>query len=292
MDGGAVSAASDEGALALAERYLEIGRPGDALAALARANADDDPELFHLLRAEALLLDDRLAAAIEATEEGLAAEPESIPLLVIKAGGHERLGQLAAAETALLAALRQLPEEPSLLCRYGRLVARGGHLDKARRLLAEAQRLEPDSGEAARLALLIDHLAGDDLAAAAASRKLLADDPEDTHAMAMLGLSLLERGEHGAARRVVMPAAALEPEHLGELAREARLRAHPLMWPLWPVVRFGGVAMWFVGVGAIFVARTIGDGELVLPVALTYLLWCVYTWVAPPLLRRYLRWRH
>jgi tetratricopeptide (TPR) repeat protein len=279
------------GALELAERYLAIGRATDALAALERAEPEDDPERFHLLRAEALLLDDRVDEAAAASEDGLAVDPESIALLLVRAHCHELRGELAAAERRLLAALRQLPEEPSLLCRYGRLVARGGQLDKARRLLAEALRLEPDAPEAARLAFLIEHLAGDDRAAAATSRLLLANDPEDTQAVAMLGLSLLERGEHRAARAVMMPAAALEPERLGPLAREARLRTHPLMWPLWPVVRFGGVAIWFVGVGAILVAGRIGDGGLALPVAIVYVSWCVYTWVAPPLLRRYLRGR-
>ena len=283
MSAGDLSAAP----LELAERYLEIERPEEALAALARATPDEDPERYHLLRAEAHLLAERPEAARDAAALGLAVEPESIPLLLVRSCCHERLGELAAAEESLLGALRQLPNEPALLCRYGRLVARGGQLDKARRLLAEARRVDPDSREAARLAMLLDYLAGDDRAAAEGGRRLLADDPEDSHGVAMLGLTLLERGDHGAAREVVVPAAALDPERLGGLAREARIRTHPLLWPLWPLQRFGSVPVWFGAVGLILVTGRLASPRVSSILALTYLAWCVYSWVVPPLLRRW-----
>jgi hypothetical protein len=68
------------------------------------------------------------------------------------------------------------------------------------------------------------------------------------------------------------------------MARDDRVIAHPLLVPLWPLFRFGALRTWLAAVAVLVMLR------LVLPslAGVFGLLWigyCVYSWVAPPLVR-------
>jgi predicted GNAT family N-acyltransferase len=131
--------APEQGNLELARRYLEIDRPERALELLTGRQNDLDDADYWGLRASALLELDRNAEAVEATRRGLDLEPDSTALLLLNAHAHKGLGDLAAAERSLLAALRLDAEDAVLLAEYALLVARAGQLDKARALLDEAE---------------------------------------------------------------------------------------------------------------------------------------------------------
>lgn len=276
--------------LALAERYLSIHRPDAALDALdSLGSGTFDIPYAWWLRAAALHDLRRYDEASKATAAGLADDAESIPLLYVRALSESQLGNLAEAERAILAAIALDPQDPDLLCAYADIAARGGQLDKADHLIAEAARLAPGSREVTRARMELAYVRGDHRAAERFSRELLADDPEDATGHRMLGASLAARADSGAARAYATAASTNPADHYGaELAREARALAHPLMWPLKPIQRFGPAAVWVGGVAVLLLARSAAPSVAGIA-ALAWITYCIYSWVVPGIVERRVR---
>lgn len=281
--------------LDLARHYLEVQRPERALEALGQPGADlDDPQWYEL-RGLALYDLDRYDEARRMAQDGLALGPTDVTLLALLCDCERELGNLGAAEKAILAALELEPLEPALLCAYAHLCARGGQMKKAGRLLAEAESVDPESLPVLRTRVWLAYLKGDRKATEREARALLAAEPEDALGHTVLGAQLHERGSMWASRRHYETAASV---HTGEAeivdaAREMRIENHWIFWPLWPVHRFGPARVWLAAI-AFFVL----GGALRLPspvlVAgmLLYLALVLYSWTVPRLARRWLRRRY
>jgi predicted Zn-dependent protease len=285
---------SETASLALARRYLEIGRPQQTLDALAgMANPDlDDPELWFLRAAAQLELGWHSDAA-RAARDGLARAPDSTPLLATLAAAESELGHAAEAERAILAALELEPDSPWLLVRYAILVARAGQLDKAERLVEEAGRVDPTDPDVMRARSLVAYLQGGDRDAEKVARELLSEDPEDVGGLMMLGSTAAEAGRIGEADKHFAGAARLEPSGEAlQAARELRFATHPLLWPVRPVSRLGAGPIWAGAIATIIGLRALGFPLAAAVAGGIWLLWCAYTWIVPPLVRRWVerRW--
>lgn len=281
--------------LALARHHLEIDQPQRALERLDRVGpaAVDDPDFWEL-RAMALLELERYGDAREAAREGLRLEGESIILLDALSLAEAHLGNLEEAERALLEALRLEPEEVTLLCHYAQLLARGGELEKAERAVAEAERLEPDDPDIVRTRMLLAYVRGDDKAAERLGRELLSMEPEDPGGHGMLGTVASQRGSFRRASRHFDIAARydLADEDLVRVARLGRIEAHPLYWPLWPFHRFGPAKVWVAAVAVFALLAALELYPLLIAGWIVYTLLAIYSWVAPPLLRRWFERRY
>ena len=80
-------------------------------------------------------------------------------------------------------------------------------------------------------------------------------------------------------------------EGLEEEYEASRLLAHWSMRPLVPLQRLGPAKVW--GAAALLVVglRAIGQPMLAAIFGGAYLLFCAYSWIVPPLVRRHLRRR-
>jgi tetratricopeptide (TPR) repeat protein len=282
-----------DGNLALAQHFLDIDQPRRALDVLeGRQNDLDDPEFWEL-RATALIELDRHREAVDAAARGLDLDPDDIGLLLMSALAHKGTGDLAAAERALLAALRLDAENAALLSQYALLVASAGQLDKARRLLDEAERIDPLAAYVVQARGVIAFLSGDDDAAARHAESILAEHPEEYAAHLLRGSALSQRGWSRAARGHFETAARLDPAdaQVAQIARRSRWATHPLMWPLLPFQRFGPGKVWLAYIALFAVTAGLGIGWLTIALVVSYLVLVVYSWTVPPLLLRWLRWR-
>jgi hypothetical protein len=72
---------------------------------------------------------------------------------------------------------------------------------------------------------------------------------------------------------------------------ELRIAKHPLMLPIRPFVRFGPLKTWVAAIVVIYALRLTGLPVLSAAVAVVWVLLCIYSWVVPPLVRRWMR-RH
>jgi tetratricopeptide (TPR) repeat protein len=275
--------------LALAQHYLDIERPARVLELLASAGEDDlaDP-MYWTLRGMALVKLQRAADAEACARRGLAEVGEHHGLYQVLALALVRQRRLVEAETAILAALRLAPEEPTFLAIYARVLAFAGQFDKADRLHAAAAQRAPGSRVVVHTGWLVAYLRGDGAAAERHGRDLLALDPDDAAGHHALGATLGKERISAEAARHLRRAAALAPadRDMVASARRARFARHWLLWPLWPLLRLGPAGSWLVGVGGGLGLRGLGLTQASTVWLLVYLGLCLYSWIVPPLLRR------
>jgi predicted nucleic acid-binding protein len=133
---------------------------------------------------------------------------------------------------------------------------------------------------------------GDEREALLHSRELLAINPENVYAHRIAGGVLHDRGDVDAADDHLRTAVVADPaEHeIAEIARENRVWRNPFMWPLRPLRRFGGPQIWIGAIAVIYGLRLVSR-NLAGAVAIAWIVYCVYSWVVPPLVRRWLRRR-
>lgn len=280
--------------LALARHHLSTGSPERALEALQ--GLGEHAALGRqalLLRGRALLALDRDDEALHVARRGLVDDADDVDLWSLLADASTAVGDLVGAERALLAALRLRPSDADLMADYAEVLARAGQDEKAERVLARAAELDPQSGQVAVARAYLSFLRGDDRRAARDARAALAQDPDSVAAQAVLGGSALNTGDARtglrASRRAAM--AALGNAELAELAREARILAHPTMLGMRLVSRVGQAQLWILGILIVFGARAALPAVPALVVVLTWLAFVIYTWTALPLLRLWARWR-
>lgn len=275
---------------ALAEHWLDVDQAHRALDALATAEVED-PHTWRL-RAVAYHELDEHERCIAAGEAGLLLEPDDPALLQVVASAHRELGELAVADSTIVAALHVDPQNPSLHCEYARILIESHQLPRAEEAVAHAARLShPDDIQVLFLRASVAYEQGRPRDGLPAVERILELDPGNPYAQAMLGALKSHRSWPSQWAPHMQSAARENPGNPGlvEAAREAQLVSHPLMAPLWPVERFGWVAVTVAGIATSQVCRHVVGGTLGAVVAATWFVYCVYSWTAPRLLRRWLR---
>jgi tetratricopeptide (TPR) repeat protein len=277
-------------ALQTARRYIEIGRPQEALAQLATLDAETATgSEARRLRGFAFLGIEDFDRAAEEAGDGLRDDPGAVDLLFLLSVAEERRGRLAQAEAAILSALEQDADDPELLCQYADVLMRGGQLDKAGRVLDVAASSDPDSPDVLAARQSLAYLRGDNREAKRLSEELLAIDPESIRAHRMLGVFDLNHGRAAAAAQRFGEAVRQDPtdERYAADAREARAMAtNPLWWPSLFFARFGVVGSWVGAMAVIFGLRAAGMTTAAGIAAIAWFVLCVWSWVVPPILNR------
>ena len=277
----------DHGALQLAEHYLEINRPQEALHALDSAQVPMDAPGAWLIRGSALFALERHHEASKAAQEGLREDPDDVWLLHLLSIAEEARGDLAASERAILAALELAPEVPGLYAQYADLLMRAGQLDKAHQVIERAAAIDPEDISVLRARMSYAYVTGKAREGEKWSRKLLELEPEHPGAHGMLGVFKIEQGSVYGAREHYENAVTLDPSNpdAREAAIEIRTATHPALLPVRLIDRLGVAGSWIAAVIVIMALRQVSDtaGGIA---GLTWLTFCVYTWVAPPLVRR------
>ena len=274
---------------------LEMNRPEQALTELGRLpGAAATDRVAYRLRVIALSALDRWDEVAETARQGLAEIGPDAELLGRLGLALRSQGAYAPAERALLDALALEPEDPWLLCQYADLCVTVGQTDKAGRLISRAAELAPESPAVYGSRVQLAYARGDDREAERVTREFLGRHPDNPMALGMHGGIAAERGRIVAAHRSFGRAVAHDPDDpdYAEAAWETRVYTHPLLVPLRPLYRLG-IRLWLIAVGTIAVLNLAKLYIPALVVALAWVLYCVWSWIAPPLVRRLVlgRWR-
>ena len=277
-------------------RLLEVGRAQEAGELLARA-LSESPESasIRVLSARVALLQGDVEEARTQVGRALSLEPTSFEARWLLYALERQADRHAQAEEVLTELLREYPEAPDLLAEYGSLMLETLHLEKARQLTDEALRLDPENRSARATDSLLALCEGNRERAGHRVAELIGDDPDSREAAYTLLAHLVEERRTREALELSQELLRIDPknEHLLEAIVELRMATHPLALPLRPLQRFGwagSAAIWF---GAIVVLRWAGRAEVpwALPLAGLYLAWVLYSWIYPPLMKRWLRAR-
>nr|WP_238351315.1 tetratricopeptide repeat protein [Kribbella shirazensis] len=198
-------------------------------------------------------------------------------------------GRLPEAEAAFLQGLSLDPNDPDLLIGYAHVCLAAGQAEKASALVERAASQAPESAAVSAARAQVAFALGKDRDMHRHSTEALAHDPEDPHARALHGTASMLTGDARGGYDSLRSAAASQPgdEDLRAAAREAKLYNHPLMVPLRPFARVNPLVVWIGAVAVIYGLRAAGLGPLSFAFAMFWLGYCVYSWVIPPLVRRW-----
>jgi predicted Zn-dependent protease len=266
--------------LAAAERYLDIGRPDDALQALARLDPDTAATSHaRILRGHAQLATGKPEAAAGTARDGLADDPAHVGLLYLLTRAEEAGGDLEAAERAILDALAQEPDDAALLCAYADVLMRGGQLGKAERVIDRAAHAEPDARCVLDARVTVAYLRGDKEAARRASEELLTADPEDLHGHRMLGVLDFEQGRNDRAAERLGEAVRQEPQHepTARAARAARGMSGWWWFPARVMQRVPWAVIWLGAGATIYGLRGAGAGGVADVIAVVWVVWLIWS---------------
>lgn len=250
----------------------------------------DDPSLLYL-SAFVDWVEDRLDDADATLERLLQVSPENY-------GGRILLGRLLAerknlsgAEQVWIDLLRSYPEEPDLYAEYGDLMLRTMHMDKAQQLAAEGLRHDPEHEGCLFVAAMSAMIDGRAIGENKDLADLLGHHPERLRSGLSLVVALSDRGDNRAALRVAQQLLRSKPNSPELLANVRLLKAatHWSMLPLYPIQRWGwpaAIAIWLLfAFGLPMIASGIPRSTLN-SILVIWLLYVVYSWVWPPILRR------
>jgi tetratricopeptide (TPR) repeat protein len=278
------------------ERLLDVERVADArrLLAPAIAQAPDDAELQFLL-ARAAWIDEDTVEAEQHLRRVLAGDPEHVGARLLLSQVAQAAERYAEAEQLIVDLIREYPDRAELLASYARLMLITGYLDKADRLTREALRRDPDSEGALLVRTLLAAARGQHDAAHETLAELIARDPEAEHLARALFYLLVKDRRFREAEKIGQQLLRSRPNDndLVEALIELRQTTHWAAIPAYPFIRFGwaGVAgVWIVGmIGSRILAQysQTAAGWF----SATYIGLCIYSWIYPGLLRRWIRAR-
>lgn len=234
-------------------------------------------------------------AAYSSVARALELHPSSIDAGLLMFSVHRHGGQFPDAEKVIVELLRDNPDDSQMFACYAELMLRTLHLEKAGALAAEALRLDPTQSLARMVSLLVRIIEGDREGAVAELEELVRDDPNALQAAWGIVAVLQSEHRHGEALEVMRGILHSTPDDGSIVEAMVALRAasHWTVVPLWPLNRYGWLGsgmLWGAAVGSFLLSRRFAP-DLIIPLLTFYIVYVVYSWVWPPLLKRWLRSR-
>jgi Flp pilus assembly protein TadD len=280
-----------EARLQMAGHWLQIGHPERTLDELQGLTGDIALDYrAYLFRGAALHALDQNAEAIDVLRAGLEHHGPFLPMLHVLGSSLRSEGRLPEAEAAFLQGLSLNPNDPDLLIGYAHVCLAAGQAEKASAVVERAASQAPESAVVSAARAQVAFALGKDRDMHRHSTEALSHDPEDPRTRALHGTSSMLTGDSRSSYRSFASAAASQPgdADLRDAARAARLINHPLLLPLRPFARLNPLIVWVGAVAVIYGLRALGLGTLSFAFAMIWLAFCVYSWVVPPLVRRWL----
>ena len=288
-------------ALQRAQHFLEAQRPDLAEHEVTRAlvHAPDNAEL-HFMLGLTHSQRDQHADAGKCFERALELEPEHGRALAFLGLTRAEEGRYPEAERLMLEALRVDPTDALVYRLYAQLMQRTGHLEKAERLHRKALQLDPESASGHALLSTIEAERNRLGSAAHHSQRALALEPEQQVAHISAGVHALNSGRPFAARRALREALRIDPSNaeLEELWLEADRCCRVVYLPMyyWSLAlrRLPGrqFAVWGAMIALFLAAKNLGWSPVIFgSLALFYAAFCIYTWLATPLVKAWIKLR-
>lgn len=279
--------------LAKAEHLLQVGRTKHARALLGqrlRQEPNDHLALYYLARAA--VMEGELSEARDLLERSLGSNPYAAGPRALLFHVDFEQSKYEAAERLVISLIRDNPRDAAYLAMYAKLMLFTGHLPKAEQLAAEAIKIEPKHVEARRVMVLLNTVTGKHRAATETIGALVAEDPQNAALAHTLFYVLVSRGQLEVAERLGQDLLRLDPSNraLVKALVDLRVVSHPMGLPLYPFRKWGWIGSAALWAAVIFGCQVLEryNQPLATAILLTYCFIALYSWVYPPLMRRWL----
>ena len=279
-------------AIAEIDALLERRRTAQARVRLQGALAEYPNDWRLILQASWVeYLDRHFDAAMAMLQQVLAQAPQSQPARALLFELQLEKNELVGAEQVIVQLLREQPEAAHYYGRYAEVMIRAMQLQKARALCREGLRYNADDPSCLAADSLCDLIERPRGATSHSLQQLLVYHPQWLRTLVLVAVTLHDRGDYNGALRIAQELVRAQPDNpdLVQLAAELKATTHWSLLPLWPLRRWGwggSIALWLLGMVAM---HTLARSN---PVAAAILGFCifgyaVYSWVWPPILRRW-----
>jgi tetratricopeptide (TPR) repeat protein len=251
------------------------------------------PDLL-LLAAQTDYLEDHTAEALSNVYQVLASAPDHEGARRLLFALLLETGDLVEAEQVIVALLREFPEHAPYYGSYGELMIRAMDLKKARALAEEGLKYDPEDSVCLVTRTICDLIEQPSGATSHALQQLIVRSPQAVHTLILIRAALIDRGDYRGALRISRELVRIEPgnREFIEGVQELLALTHWSMLPLWPVTRWGwagAIGIWVVAnvVLRVLAARHSDWTVLTVGLTLVFIAYVIYSWVWPPLLRRW-----
>lgn len=284
-------------AVAQLDQLLARRRVAQSRNVLARA-LPQWPDSIPLLQHSAWVdwLEDELDAALATINKILEIDPSSYNARMLLARIYNEQDKHAEAEETVIDVLKEYPEDPDPYALYAQIMLNTLNVDKAERLATEALKLDADNINAMYVHTICGFIKSSGDEQRERLRRMLQEHPDQMQASLGLVQFLATNGKVSEAYELARELVLADPENepLAEMANELRIASHWSMKLMWPMQKWGwagAIGIWIVAVA--LMRSTFLDGTPLEPakpvIAVLFLLYVVYSWVWPPLLRRIMR---
>jgi len=270
----------------------------DTAKSLLERSLPNNPDNVELLSCAVWVdyLEDDNEAARVTINRILAMDPKNFQARYISSLIYEEREEYVACEQQLLELMQDYPENATLYSIYSRLMLTTFHFEKAQKLASEALRIDPEDETALNVSVFCAYVNSPGEETEARLHQLMVEYPDQIQTTVRLIQVLNDRGETAQAYELSKQLVRLQPDdnEFVEMATALKVSSHWSMKPMWPMRRFGfggSIALWFI---MVIILRTgvleyMGLSYLTLPIAITFIVYVVYSWVWPPILKRIFR---
>lgn len=230
--------------------------------------------------------DEAIECCLEALNAGFSLEDGNELLGLI----YMDLDEYVKAEQFFLEVLRLNPQNVVVLAKYSSIMLNTGHEEKAKKLLDEALRLDPENEFALHYSFIYFLAKNKKMEQMDALIKYLEVSETDVRKYLNLGVMEYFKGNYKEAREQFRQAYLLDPtnNNLLELLDMVNRQSHILYLPQRVIEKVGGPAVvWLAFIGLYYLIKYIKFYEILFPIAGFYIALCIYTWITP-LLAKYL----
>jgi Flp pilus assembly protein TadD len=283
----------EEKELMVIQHYLEIGRYKNA-EELMNTLLEKNPTNAKLLNTMAYIqiqLDDLDKAEMFCKESIALGELNEECYYLLGVINMERRNYVEAEES-LLESLRHNPENPRVFAKYGYLMLKTGHDEKAEKLLTEALKIAPHDPVVIDISFQFYLVKNNKEQQLLFLSKYLQYSDNEIGKLVKVGVIELRRGNYKAARESFIQAYLLDPtnEELLLVIEEVDKDYHPIFFPQRMISKIGGPAVvWVMAVVIIIGLSRFGFSKLSFIFSAFYVLLCIYSWLAPTIYQRFLK---
>lgn len=201
-----------------------------------------------------------------------------------------RLNKFAQAETHFLESLQINPQNPQTIAHYSSLMFLTNHQEKGRKLLEEARRIDPEDEVVLHYWYLYALLNEEKTLQTDTLHEIINSDEDEYVKLINILQHNLSISNYKEAYNVARDAYLMNPsdDSLLDLLKNLKIQNCPFMMPIRMIDRLGGgMVVWGGVVALLFVLIWLNYDNAILYVAVFYMGLCVYSWVVPPIIKKY-----